>query len=222
MEISSLDASIALHDVADDACVGIEAAELPPGHRQLESLIPTLESLLNRHGLSPSSISGCTTSRGPGSFTGLRTAFASLKGIALANRAAFETIDSSEVRVLDFLEGRENLPGSDLFFVLSELSPKKIVVSRFERCADDRVEKSSVMLLTQEWQPDPRGLILIPRPETRSQLGSHACVVHPLHASAFLRVKGRSKTRVIYRDAKEISLAAPDYYATGFSADKKR
>jgi tRNA threonylcarbamoyladenosine biosynthesis protein TsaB len=61
----------------------IELAALPGGHAS-EQLLPTVASMLERHGLPRRSIELLAVASGPGSFTGLRVAVATVKGLAQA------------------------------------------------------------------------------------------------------------------------------------------
>ena len=90
IDTSSADASVALLRGDENAPRGegdtlqtIELAALPGGHAS-EQLLPTVASMLERHGLPRQSIELLAVASGPGSFTGLRVAVATVKGLAQA------------------------------------------------------------------------------------------------------------------------------------------
>ena len=58
------------------------------GEKQAESLLPLVESAMARCGLEPRELDLVVCARGPGSFTGLRIAMSTAKGIAAGSGAA--------------------------------------------------------------------------------------------------------------------------------------
>ena len=78
IETSQREGSVALL-TADGACEEIRFA---CGGRQEDLLLPTVDELLARCGLVPSQIAATAVSIGPGGFTGLRIAIATVKGIS--------------------------------------------------------------------------------------------------------------------------------------------
>lgn len=65
-----------------------------------ERFIPTLNEALGELGLAPNIFSKFVTTAGPGSFTGLRIAYASLKALAYENRTPIDIVNGSEARAL--------------------------------------------------------------------------------------------------------------------------
>ncbi len=63
----------------------LEAAELPVKRRHNIELIPAIASLCEKHGVAPAQLGEVYVSLGPGSFTGLRIALATVKMLALAH-----------------------------------------------------------------------------------------------------------------------------------------
>ena len=68
---------------ADDDVKIVEAATLGEG-RASELLVPAIDALLARHGIQKHSLSLIAVASGPGSFTGLRVAVATAKGLGEA------------------------------------------------------------------------------------------------------------------------------------------
>ena len=89
IDTSSADASVALLrgenalHAEGNLLHTIELASLPGGHAS-EQLLPTVASMLERNGLPRQSIELLAVASGPGSFTGLRVAVATVKGLAQA------------------------------------------------------------------------------------------------------------------------------------------
>ncbi|MBM4397898.1 MAG: tRNA (adenosine(37)-N6)-threonylcarbamoyltransferase complex dimerization subunit type 1 TsaB [Deltaproteobacteria bacterium] len=91
-DTSTRTASIAL--VRDGVLLG-EWTTLAPTPRSA-LLLADVSALLARHGLSPPDVDLFVTSVGPGSFTGVRTAMATLKGLAYATGRPLAAVGSLE------------------------------------------------------------------------------------------------------------------------------
>lgn len=72
-----------------------------PHGMQAAALVSTIEKLLMQHGVSISQLDTLVTTIGPGSFTGLRIALATLHGLALAHPIPVRFITSSEAVALN-------------------------------------------------------------------------------------------------------------------------
>lgn len=68
-------------------------------------LVPTLASLLQKHGFTPADIRGLVAVSGPGSFTGLRVGLSAIKGLAEVLRIPIATVSVLEAMVIS--SGRE-------------------------------------------------------------------------------------------------------------------
>ncbi|MFQ5411342.1 MAG: tRNA (adenosine(37)-N6)-threonylcarbamoyltransferase complex dimerization subunit type 1 TsaB [Phycisphaerae bacterium] len=80
IETSGRRGSVALAEGA----VLVEEAAFPADRDHARDLIPTIDALARRHGVSPDEIDQCHISIGPGSFTGLRVAVTFARHLALA------------------------------------------------------------------------------------------------------------------------------------------
>lgn len=89
--------SIAIGEVLEDE-MQIRASFVCEAHRASNTLlIPNVEKLVTQTGISKSEIAYVASGRGPGSFTGVRIAMATAKGIATALRIpliGFNTLDA--------------------------------------------------------------------------------------------------------------------------------
>ena len=66
----------------EEDCVSLT---LDIGPSQSQELLPAIDYVLNKTGLKPQDLDYMALCKGPGTFTGLRLAFAALKAIALKN-----------------------------------------------------------------------------------------------------------------------------------------
>lgn len=83
IDTSGRQGSVALLRAQGDQLLTLEL-ELLAGGQYSEALVPTIAGLLLRHGLERSAIGLIAVASGPGSFTGLRVAIATVKGLAEA------------------------------------------------------------------------------------------------------------------------------------------
>jgi tRNA threonylcarbamoyl adenosine modification protein YeaZ len=75
------------------------------GRDHSEQLLPELSRLLDKHGVALGDIGGYVLSKGPGSYTGLRVAFATFKAFAMVKKAPLWIVSGSEIRALTAAEG---------------------------------------------------------------------------------------------------------------------
>ena len=83
MKILALDSSAIVATVAlceDEALLG--ELTINNGNTHSETLLPMVEFLLDRFGLTPDDLDALAVSKGPGSFTGVRIGAATVKGLA--------------------------------------------------------------------------------------------------------------------------------------------
>lgn len=83
IDTSGRQGSVALLQAQGEQLVTLETAVISGGQYS-ELLVPTLAELLGRHGFQRSSIGLLGVASGPGSFTGLRIAIATVKGLSEA------------------------------------------------------------------------------------------------------------------------------------------
>ncbi len=126
----------------------IWAESLPEG-RHSETLIGTLERLLNQHKVPLSDISAWVLPAGPGSFTGLRIALASVKAMVLANPRPIYVVDGSEARAL----GLEFRAGEKIS-VLTELTARRWLEAPFEATSNEQLlALGPARSLPEGWEP---------------------------------------------------------------------
>ncbi len=77
----AIDTSATLLDIALQTSEGLDRQTISAGRRHNELLAPTIRTLLERNGISPSDLSIVACTIGPGSFTGLRIGLSTAKGL---------------------------------------------------------------------------------------------------------------------------------------------
>lgn len=103
LDLSSQSGSLALHHWTEAELRLITEVELPDGGKHSESLLPSLQSALAAARLDLKQVDRYLTCTGPGSFTGLRIAFAGLKAFHLVNQVPIELLSGHEIRALNYL-----------------------------------------------------------------------------------------------------------------------
>jgi len=99
IDTSGRQGSVALLRANGEEVVALEVAIISGGQYS-ERLVPTIAELLVRHGFERSSIGLIAVASGPGSFTGVRIAIATAKGLAEACGAAVVDISVLEATAL--------------------------------------------------------------------------------------------------------------------------
>ncbi len=113
-----------------------------------ECFIPQLEIALKECGLSVSRISRFITTSGPGSFTGLRIALASLKALAYVKRCPIEILSGSEARALKWASKQSQILCDELQ-VLTHITSDRFASAHFKVNTD-----SSLQLIAETTHSD--------------------------------------------------------------------
>lgn len=103
IDLSGRDASIAVFCETTGKLIALELPALGPKHFPSESLHLDLTALFKEHELTPQDIGGLLTPHGPGSFTGMRIAYASIKAMAQSLGCPMLTVSGSEARARSFV-----------------------------------------------------------------------------------------------------------------------
>ena len=139
-----------------------------------ERFVPALQEGLITTGISPKSFSKFVTSSGPGSFTGLRIAFASLKALAYNNLTPIEVLSGSEARALHWVR-TQKLKNYKKIHVITYITVERFVSADFEIGSDGRLNLVSESSFN-DWS------FLEAHPTVAVLLDSRA---HQIHSSQF-------------------------------------
>ncbi len=96
IDTATISSSIALFETSSNRDLGVVSS--PGAAKNSESIIPGIDSLLERNSLDYSSIDLITVAIGPGSFTGLRVGLSTAKGLAYALAKPIVALDSLAIR----------------------------------------------------------------------------------------------------------------------------
>lgn len=132
LDTSGAEGSVALLEASDDGRVRVVAeASSRVSNAHGESLLPLLEGILAEAGWPKGVIDRWAVGRGPGSFTGIRVALATVRGITLASGAEARGVTSFEA-VRFGVEGETacilpGLPG-EVFLQMGAAEPVSVTV----------------------------------------------------------------------------------------------
>ena len=107
MNILALDASTSILSVSLQIGKRLFQSSISDGLKHSENLMPLIDSLFKSAGLKPSELDLLAVPAGPGSFTGLRIALSTAKGIASGSGAALVTVPTLDAysHGYDFFDG---------------------------------------------------------------------------------------------------------------------
>ena len=110
------------------------------GMKQSETLIPAIDALLKKAELTANELDYLTVCKGPGSFTGLRLAFAALKAIEMSSQKPLYGISTLDAYAYPY----QKLP----FTVLCAVDAKK------DRFYAKATEQNKTILEEGDWEPE--------------------------------------------------------------------
>ncbi|MGH7825253.1 MAG: tRNA (adenosine(37)-N6)-threonylcarbamoyltransferase complex dimerization subunit type 1 TsaB [Candidatus Binatia bacterium] len=79
------DGELAAEEIQPQTGTAVAASSAAPRANHAETILPLIDAVLGRHGLSASQLSGLAASIGPGSFTGLRIGLSTIKGLGYSS-----------------------------------------------------------------------------------------------------------------------------------------
>ena len=130
--------------------------EFASGGREEDQLLPSINTLLDDAGITPGQLDGIGVSIGPGGFTGLRIAVATVKGIAEVTGCDVHAVPSAMVAAEDV---RQELSAGDRVVVASAAKHETSWITPLECGADGWIELSGVGIHVVA-PPDPEVLAL--------------------------------------------------------------
>ena len=116
---------------------------LPGTFTHSEKLLEHIENVLHKTGIRFNMIQEWITTRGPGSFTGLRIAFSTLKAFVAVTQKNLITVESPEARAHAYLLRLEPQIWPESLLVLSHLTAERYVLTHFD-------QKGGALFKTQE------------------------------------------------------------------------
>jgi tRNA threonylcarbamoyladenosine biosynthesis protein TsaB len=129
IECSQRAGSVALTRDGDE----IEFIGFASGGREEDLLLPSIDALLHKAGLTPDELGGIGVSIGPGGFTGLRIAVATAKGIAEVTGCLLHAVPSALVAAEAI---KDDLAPGDRVVVASAAKLDTCWLTSLERLAD--------------------------------------------------------------------------------------
>lgn len=220
LDFSVPNATVALHSLESNGrLIFLGENEIDGQYRQSELILNSIESLLRSQNLELSKISRFITVSGPGSFTGLRIAMATIKAFAIALNKKVETVSGSEVRALGWLRTRSVPPTG--ITVVTRASRDRFVIAQFEceptgtvRLGKETLETSLTLPSRSEGREiiydDATHLEELPS-EWREQ-----AYRFPLKARLLAETLSSAKTRQCYSSIPDIIQLAPNYFGRVF------
>jgi len=160
----------------------IESIELPHKRRHNVELIPTIDVLCQKHGVTPDAVGQVYVSLGPGSFTGLRVGITTAKMLALAGGAEVFGIPTLDVLV-------ENAPpDAQHAAVCLNLKRDTVYCAVYRRDGEDwtAVVAPALRTMTELLDASPRPVSVIgePLPKVPSHLAQGVNILGPEQALA--------------------------------------
>ncbi len=204
IDLSSDSGSLAIHSVEDGKLRLEKESFLPEGGKHSEALLPSLQNLLANAKIELNQIRRFVTSSGPGSFTGLRIAFASLKAFSYASGATIEVVSGHEARALNYLETTNEQPTK--LWVQTQIARQNYLQTEYAR------GPSGLDLLQEIVGPLPSNIEkdVICLVDKHTDQGTY----FPLTARALGENLLKAKTRRSFTSWDEIANASPEYFGS--------
>lgn len=178
--------------------------ELPGLFTHSESLLHELENSLVERGILLDDVKKWITPCGPGSFTGLRIAYATLKAFALAKSKPIITVEGPEARAMAYYEEVDPKREASQLDVLSYLTADKFVISSFQP-SETGLKKIAEAAQTGLWMGHGENVVLTDSEKSKG-------VLFPLRAN-HLRFFSRLSSKKEH-SPKEVAELAPLYFGS--------
>jgi tRNA threonylcarbamoyl adenosine modification protein YeaZ len=203
VDLSSQSGSLAVHRSSGGSTRVLSTVTLPDGGKHSESVIPGLEEVLAQAGIVLSTIDRYITCTGPGSFTGLRIAFAALKAFHLANGKPLELVAGHEARALAFLDYQTTKP--EVIWVSTQITRDSFLLTEFQTGANNMVVKVGDTIVPA--LPEIQHTLLTDRP---AAVGIH----FGLDAGHLAETLERCTSRETLHAVAAIAACAPSYFGS--------
>jgi tRNA threonylcarbamoyl adenosine modification protein YeaZ len=200
LDTSSAFGSFSFHRWRDNALTLMGEEEIGPQQSQSERLISRLRESLDQHRLKIADMDRFISTEGPGSFTGLRIAIATLKAFAYLEKKPIETVSGSEARALAW-----RMRNPDPFTPLVAIT--RVALQRFVRWTESEEIVTEVLGECEEGTVvlvDELSAKLSFPPSLRREL-------FPLRARYLAEGLFYAKSRRTYRTLGEWIVLSPEY-----------
>jgi len=217
IDLSSALGSTSVHRLENDTLTLVSSVSLNDEYKHSEKLVPMLSNMLSDIRIDVADIDRFVTNRGPGSFTGLRVAFATIKALAMAHGKPIDTVSGSEARALAWTSAeKSSLPYDDVF-VLTHVSLNRYVNARFQVRGGNQLRMVSEVLTEGFFrEPDVEaGLVLIDGKVPRDLLPQSEeikIVEFPITARYLAESLPKAATRQTFSSVQEWVALSPVYF----------
>jgi len=218
LDLSTSRGTLSLHHWAEGKGKRLVQEVIGESYDHSENLIKTLQSALATAGLNFGDLDRYVTASGPGSFTGLRIAFSTLKAFSFITGKPIETLSGSEARFLAWRESRDNVVDGEKCLVLSSAAARKFVVAPFLRTPSGW-EKSEDLTITGSEVPvyDGKVTVLTDTSLANAKLEmpeTYEVLSFPLEAQHLGTALPLAQTRKTSVGLEEWVTLSPDYFGT--------
>jgi tRNA threonylcarbamoyl adenosine modification protein YeaZ len=216
IDLSSPNGTLSVHRVEEgELPVLLQETKIGDAFQHSERFLDALDTTLRSQRLELAAIDRYLTPLGPGSFTGLRIALASLKAFSLALQKPIETVSASEARALAWLDSHPL--DAECLLVLTHISMDKYVHSRFSRKLGGKVslqgEKVIIGLELSDQEKLSTHVLMDERSFERLKPDkslSHA--LFPLRANHLGIALPSASSRRTHGSLEELIILSPQYY----------
>ncbi len=204
LDLSNSIGSVALTRWQSNRATCLSEVSLDQAGKHSESLLPTIDAVLKKAEVSFSEVDRYITTNGPGSFTGLRIAFAALKAFALASGKPVELVNGHESRALHFALNTQTPPKN--WNVSTQLTRDVFLVTSFALLKNGGVE--TLHEATASDLPVDKTLLT-------DRVGESG-TVYPLTAKMLAETLLNAKSRQTLTEHYDIAASGPCYFGSKF------
>jgi tRNA threonylcarbamoyl adenosine modification protein YeaZ len=186
---------------------------LPGTFSHSESLLAEISLALNKNTLLASDIRFWVMGTGPGSFTGLRIAYATIKAFSLATGSQVLTVEGPEARALGFLKEIRTEKPTGSIVVLSHLTVEKLTVTTFNYGPNGLEKRAESVIADSLLDLEPGAIILSEKRISRERFRTNQTIYDFPLSARHLRFSGELKS-CRYLTPEEVLTASPFYFGS--------
>ncbi len=191
------------------------------GQNHSEAMIPALIQLFEKSHLSMSAIQKLLVMDGPGSYTGLRIAYAAIKAFAMSKNLPVVAIKSHEAKALAYAESvLWELP-YDHIYCVSNHSMNRYVSAHYRLRNNNQLQfvRENVVTGLNDFENADSALILTDDEDVSFMMPKEAGVevkTFPLQANFLFKAFDKSTSKKEYTTLEEVIALSPTYYGESF------